>query len=160
MRRSSVSRYRLPVLPHHPFIGTVVLRPHEAMAHDLELAGASELDEAIGGLEVPGVFGRVNALGFHAVFGREDLEVLPDQPRVFRLLHHPKVDADADLETVTNGFLQRPSVGLRPSGGILFLVRGTVRHLRPRCLASGSRRHDEQHDQAPKASDVTHGVLR
>ena len=76
------------------------------MTHDLELVGTSKLDEAIGGLEVPSVFGRMDALRLHAVFGREDLEVLPDQRRVFRLLQHPMADTDTDLEAVANSFLQ------------------------------------------------------
>ncbi len=100
------ARHRFAIFLHHPPIGAVVLGPHEAVANDFELVGTSELDEAIGVLEVPPVFGRMNALRLHAVLGRENLEVLPDQGGVFRILHDAVADADADFEAVAHGLLQ------------------------------------------------------
>ncbi len=116
-----LARHRFAVFPHHPFVGAIVLRPNEAVANDLKLMGTSKGDEAIGGLEVPRVFGGMDALRLHAVLGRENLEVPQNQGHVFRLPQHPMADSDADLEAVADGVLQGPTIRLRPSG--CFLLR-------------------------------------
>ena len=40
----------------------------------------------------------MDALRFHAILGRENLDVTPDQSRIFRIPHHAVADTDTDTE--------------------------------------------------------------
>jgi len=102
-----------------------------AVADDFELVGPGKLDEAVGGLEVPTVFGRMDALRLHAVFRRENLKMLPDQSGIFRVLHDVVADTDTDLEAGAHRLLQRPAIGLRirrhtPSDSLCPVCCGSV----------------------------------
>ena len=101
-----LARHRFSVFPHHPFISPIVLCPYKAVTDDFEFVGASKVDEAVGGLKVPLVFGRPDTLWLHAVFGRDNLRMLPDQSGIFRVLHDNLADTDADLEAVADSFFQ------------------------------------------------------
>ena len=90
---------------HHPFISPIVLCPYKAVTDDFEFVGASEVDEAVGGLKVPLVFGRMDVLWLHAVFGGENLKMLPDQSGIFRS-HDNVADTHTDLEAVADSFFQ------------------------------------------------------
>ena len=57
-------------------------------------------------LKVPLVFGRMDALRLHAVFGRENLKMLPDQSGIFRVLHDNVADTHTDLEAVADDLFQ------------------------------------------------------
>ena len=107
MRRSSVSRDT-----GLPFSCIIHGSVRSSFAHTRQwpttssLIGASKFDEAIGVLKVPFVFGGMDALRLHAVFGRENLEVLPDQGCIFRVLHHTVADTDTEFEAIADGLLQ------------------------------------------------------
>ena len=95
-----------PNFTHHPFIRAVILCPNQAVAGDFELIGACKVDKAIGGSEVPTVLGRMDCLGLHAVFGRENLEVPQDQSCILGVPQYEVADPDAEFEAATDSLFQ------------------------------------------------------
>ena len=98
---------RLVAVAEEPPGGTVVLGPDEAMADDVQVVPAGEVDEGVGLCEVPLSFGPLDLRRLHAVLRRHGAELRQQEAVVRHALGNAVVDADADVEQVLGRFLER-----------------------------------------------------
>ncbi|QEF97992.1 hypothetical protein Mal15_20380 [Stieleria maiorica] len=85
------SRYSVPIFAAlHPFVGSIILGPNQAMTDTFQIVLTRERDEAIRCGEVPAIFRRMNALRLHAIL------------RCKNLFTHP----NANLKAIADHFLQ------------------------------------------------------